>query len=269
MVFFNIFVSITYIIAFILCIIAIHKKNSVLDRISNLFILVGYLAHSLILFLNIFHDSFLSKGQFYFSLFGWSIILVFLFLIWKMKIKFLSLMISPLALIFFISSNLINTKTLPVPKTMSMLWFGTHIFCLFLSIAMVSVGFAVGIFYLYIHNQIKKKSSTTSFKIEGISLETLDRINHFVVGIGFPLFTIGILSGFIWASLTWHKIFSWDIKEVWSLVVWILFAYLFHQRMAIGWKGKKPAILIAWIFTLSLISFLVINSLFPTHHSFR
>lgn len=128
MIYGNILVTIIYIIAFILCVIGFYKKKSDLDWISNLFIVIAYAGHTIILSLNIFNDSYLSKGQFYFSLFGWSIILVFLFLIWRMRIKFLSLIIAPLALVFFIWSNFINTKVLPVPKTMSLLWFSTHIF---------------------------------------------------------------------------------------------------------------------------------------------
>ena len=152
---------------------------------------------------------------------------------------------------------------------MSSLWFGTHIICLFLSIALVAIGFGAGVFYLFVHRQIRNKATSNRFRGKSYSLETLDKINHLAVALGFPLFSVGIVSGFLWAKLSWHRVFSWDIKEIWSVIVWILFAYLFHQRMAIGWKGKKPAVLICWIFMLSLISLLIINYLFPTHHSFR
>ncbi len=268
MTFFNVFIALIYFVGFILCIIGFLRKSTKLGTISNIFIVSGYIGHTIILLLTIFNGVFLSKGQFYFSLFGWSLIFVFLFLILKMKMRFLSLIIAPIAFIFFICSFFITTKQLPVPKTMSMLWFGTHIFSLFLSISLSGIGFAVGVFYLYLHNKIKNKSASGYLNGEGVSLETLDRINHFVVSLGFPLFTIGIVSGFIWARLTWHKVFSWDIKEIWSIFIWLLFAYLFHQRLAIGWKGKKPAIVISWIFFFSVVSFFVINFLFPTHHKF-
>ena len=269
MIFGSMFVGIFYTLGFILCLVGFFRKNSKIDKIALSCILLGYIGHTIILVFNISTSIFLSKGQFYFSLFVWFLILIFFILILRMRIQFLSLIIGPLALILFVSSLLVNTKMLPVPKTMGSLWFGTHILCLFLSIALVTIGFGVGIFYLYIHRQIKNKSASKWLKGNGYSLETLDRINHWVVALGFPLFTIGIVSGFIWARLSWHRVFSWDIKEVWSVIIWIIFAYLFHQRMAIGWKGKKPVVLICWIFMLSLISFLIINNFFPTHHSFR
>lgn len=268
--YFNVLIVASYLIGFILCLIGLLKNKERLNNISLWSILFGYLCHTVVLFFTIKNSAFLSKGQFYFGLFGWSLILIFLIMIIKMKIQFLSLVIAPLALIFFSSSFFITKKVLPVPKMMGSLWFGTHILCLFFAISFIAIGFGAAIFYLYIHKQIKNKTRQKFLKeSKGYSLEVLDKINHYTVVIGFPLFTIGIISGFIWARLTWHKMFSFDIKEIWSIIVWGLFAYLFHQRVAIGWKGKKPAVLILWIFVLSLISFLIINSMFPTHHSFR
>ncbi len=270
MIYFNAIVVISYLLGFILCLIALIKNKEKLNNVSLYIIFLGYICHTIVLFFTIKNDAFLSKGQFYFGLAGWSLILLFLVMIVKIRIQFLSIIISPLALLFFIISFFITKKVLPVPKIMGSLWFGTHILCLFFAISLITIGFGASVFYLYIHKQIKNKTNQKFLKeSKGYSLELLDKINHYAVVIGFPLFTIGVLSGFIWARFTWNKIFSFDIKEVWSIIVWILFAYLFHQRVAIGWKGKKPAVLICWIFLLSLMSFVIINSFFPTHHSFR
>jgi ABC-type transport system involved in cytochrome c biogenesis permease subunit len=86
---------------------------------------------------------------------------------------------------------------------------------------------------------------------------------------GFPLYTIGILSGFIWAAFTWKRMFSWDPKEVVSLIIWLVFAYLFHQRLAIGWNGRKPAKTAIWLFVVVIASMLFINFFVPTHHRFQ
>lgn len=270
MIYFSFFVIISYIITFLLSLIGFLSLKKKLHNISLYSLIIGYICHSIILFFSIKNSAFLSKGQFYFGLFGWSLILLFLIMIIRLRIQFLTLIISPISLVLFVSSFFVTQKTLPVPKIMSSVWFGAHILCLFFSISLIAIGFGAALFYLYIHRQIKNKTGSKWLKNPtGYSLEALDKINHYTVTWGFPLFTIGILSGFIWARLTWHKVFSFDIKEIWSVFIWGLFAYLFHQRVALGWKGRKPAILIVWIFVLSLVSFLIINSLFPTHHSFR
>ena len=87
--------------------------------------------------------------------------------------------------------------------------------------------------------------------------------------IGFPLYTVSMLAGFLWASFTWKKIISWDPKEIVSIIVWIVFALLFHQRMVLGWRGKKPAKTAIVLFLLCLASLVGVNFLLPTHHSFR
>ena len=74
--------------------------------------------------------------------------------------------------------------------------------------------------------------------------------------------------GFISARINWGTILSGDPKEFISLVVWGLYAWLFHQRFTQGWQGRKPAILAIWIFTVCAFSLIVVNLFMTTHHSF-
>ncbi len=261
--------AILYLLGFILAIIASYSRSKKLQKISITIVLIGYIFHTIVIGNMIWKSSFLSNGHFYFSLFSWILLLVYFLLILRYRIQFLSLTVAPLAFIFLVSSIVIGKRIVPFPKQMSSLWFGFHIVSLFISIALICIGFGGAIMYLYVNKKIKDKTGLNSLKKQTYSLEMLDRINHWVVLCAFPLFTLGILSGFIWARISWHRIFSWDVKEIWSLIIWFIFAYLFHQRMAIGWKGKKPAIIIIWIFVLTVLSFTIINLFFPTHHSFR
>lgn len=100
------------------------------------------------------------------------------------------------------------------------------------------------------------------------ALSALDKINAFTTTVGFPLFTAGVLFGFISARINWGTILSGDPKEFISLVVWGLYAWLFHQRFTQGWQGRKPAILAIWIFTVCAFSLIVVNLFMTTHHSF-
>jgi ABC-type transport system involved in cytochrome c biogenesis permease subunit len=176
---------------------------------------------------------------------------------------------APLALILFSSSILVHTPDLAIPAQLSGLWFGLHVAALFISIAFLAMAFGAGVCYLYVDWQIKRKAKPGRWRHDFPALLNCDRVNHWAVSAGFPLFTIGMLAGFLWADFTWGRAFSWDPKEIASVIIWFLFAYLFHQRLALGWKGRKPASLASWIFVLCLVSITVINFFLPTHHSFR
>lgn len=73
--------------------------------------------------------------------------------------------------------------------------------------------------------------------------ETLDNISYRMIGLGFPLLTIGIIAGGVWANEAWGSYWSWDPKETWSLITWLVFAAYLHMRITKGWQGRKPAIL--------------------------
>jgi len=241
-----------------------------LRRLGNSLAIMGFALHTvdLALVLGLDRGLALLRGEFYFSLLAWSLLLIFFFLWWKLKLDFLGLLASPLALILFLSSQAVTASRLPLPKSLSGLFFGLHIGALFLSISLLAMACGAGMAYLYMERKIKTKEKLHGFARALPSLSAFDTTNLWAVRAGFPLYTLGLLSGFFWAKLTWNRIFSWDPKEITALFIWILFAFLFHQRMFLGWRGRKTAWMAIWVFSLTLISMLVINFLMPTHHSF-
>jgi cytochrome c-type biogenesis protein CcsB len=98
--------------------------------------------------------------------------------------------------------------------------------------------------------------------------ENLDNLSYRILGIGFPLLTIGILSGAVWANEAWGSYWSWDPKETWAFATWLVFAIYFHLRISKGWQGKKPAILATVGFVTVWICFLGVNLLGEGLHSY-
>jgi cytochrome c-type biogenesis protein CcsB len=98
--------------------------------------------------------------------------------------------------------------------------------------------------------------------------ENLDNLSYRILGIGFPLLTIGILSGAVWANEAWGSYWSWDPKETWALATWLVFAIYLHLRISKGWRGKKPAILASLGFVTVWICFLGVNLLGEGLHSY-
>ncbi|MFB2839756.1 c-type cytochrome biogenesis protein CcsB [Floridanema evergladense] len=98
--------------------------------------------------------------------------------------------------------------------------------------------------------------------------EILDNISYRVIGLGFPLLTIGIIAGAVWANEAWGSYWSWDPKETWALITWLVFAAYLHARITRGWQGRKPAILAATGFVVVWVCYLGVNLLGKGLHSY-
>jgi cytochrome c-type biogenesis protein CcsB len=98
--------------------------------------------------------------------------------------------------------------------------------------------------------------------------ETLDNISYRVIGLGFPLLTIGIIAGAVWANEAWGSYWSWDPKETWALITWLVFAAYLHARITKGWQGRKPALLAGAGFVVVWICYLGVNILGKGLHSY-
>lgn len=97
---------------------------------------------------------------------------------------------------------------------------------------------------------------------------TLDNLSYRILGIGFPLLTIGILSGAVWANEAWGTYWSWDPKETWALLTWLIFAIYLHTRITKGWAGRKPAIIASFGFVVVWVCYLGVNLLGEGLHSY-
>ena len=97
---------------------------------------------------------------------------------------------------------------------------------------------------------------------------TLDNLSYRILGIGFPFLTIGILSGAVWANEAWGSYWSWDPKETWAFLTWLVYAIYLHTRLNKGWEGKKPAIIASLGFIVTWICYLGVNLIGEGLHSY-
>ncbi|WP_013323448.1 c-type cytochrome biogenesis protein CcsB [Gloeothece verrucosa] len=121
-------------------------------------------------------------------------------------------------------------------------------------------------------NKATKATTVTgaaTLSIQRLSLaDNLDNISYRIIGLGFPLLTIGIIAGAVWANEAWGSYWSWDPKETWALITWLVFAAYLHARITKGWQGRKPAILAASGFVVVWICYLGVNLLGKGLHSY-
>jgi cytochrome c-type biogenesis protein CcsB len=111
--------------------------------------------------------------------------------------------------------------------------------------------------------------NTGVLAIERLTLgETLDNLSYRMIGLGFPLLTIGIIAGGVWANEAWGSYWSWDPKETWSLITWLVFAAYLHTRITKGWQGKRPAMLASGGLVVIWTCYLGVNLLGKGLHSY-
>jgi cytochrome c-type biogenesis protein CcsB len=99
-------------------------------------------------------------------------------------------------------------------------------------------------------------------------LSNLDSLSYRIIGLGFPFLTIGILSGAVWANEAWGSYWSWDPKETWALLTWLVFAIYLHTRLTKGWQGEKPAIIASLGFMVVWFCYLGVNLIGEGLHSY-
>jgi cytochrome c-type biogenesis protein CcsB len=100
------------------------------------------------------------------------------------------------------------------------------------------------------------------------SLRYLDLLSYRIIGLGFPFLTIGILSGAVWANEAWGSYWSWDPKETWALLTWLVFAIYLHTRLTKGWQGEKPAVIASIGFLIVWFCYLGVNLIGEGLHSY-
>lgn len=111
--------------------------------------------------------------------------------------------------------------------------------------------------------------TTVTLSPQRLSLaEILDNVSYRIIGLGFPLLTIGIIAGAVWANEAWGSYWSWDPKETWALITWLVFAAYLHARITKGWQGRRPAILAGAGFVVVWVCYLGVNLLGKGLHSY-
>jgi len=154
-----------------------------------------------------------------------------------------------------------SREIIPLPPALKSAWLPVHASIAIMANGFLALAFCGGIMYLLQERELKKKRFGL-FYTRLPSLDALDNLNNHCLAVGFPLLTLGIITGSIWAKQAWGTYWQWDPKETWSLITWLLYAGLLHQRFTVGWRGRRAAIMtiigfLAAMFTLWGVTYLL------------
>jgi cytochrome c-type biogenesis protein CcsB len=152
----------------------------------------------------------------------------------------------------------------PLVPALQSNWLMMHVTVMIISYAALILGSLLSVAFLIFTSFVR-----SSHHPEGKTMDaTFDYLSYRIIGIGFPFLTIGILSGAVWANEAWGSYWSWDPKETWALLTWLIFAIYLHTRLTKGWQGEKPALIASVGFVVVWICYLGVNLLGEGLHSY-
>lgn len=196
---------------------------------------------------------------------GWAVTGFFLGFQYRFQLKVLGVFAAPLAAFMVIVSSRLPVEPAQVQAHFRSVWLIFHVVIILIGEAAFAMACGVGILYLVQEHAIKRKKRGFFYR-RLPSLELLDSTGYACIVSGFTLLTIGLIGGFLYAKTVWGRFWSGDPKEVWSGIMWLFYAALLHERLAVGWRGRKSAIMSIIGFAVLLFTFLGVNIFLEGHH---
>ena len=201
------------------------------------------------------------------NFFAWAVVVAFILLQIRLTAAVMGAIVMPIAFVLAAFSLAFDTTVAPLVPALQSRWLYAHTTLAFLGDAFFVIAFAGGVLYLVQERQLKSRHIGAFYR-RLPSLDLLDRVNYRSLTFGFPLLTLGIITGAIWAENAWGSYWQWDPKETWSLITWFIYAALVHARLTVGWRGRKAAWLSIVGFLAVLFTFLGVNLLLGGLHSY-
>ena len=228
----------------------------------------------------------------------WTLLTVYLYIELKTNSRLIGAILIPVTLLINGFANLTLSpemqKSSPLVPALQSNWLMLHVSMMLLSYGTLIMGSLLSILFLVISKNKEVDlqfaqnsslplsnvmleyydktiiSSTTNISELGKLklLQSLDNWSYRIIGLGFPFLTIGIISGGVWANEAWGSYWSWDPKETWALITWLVFATYLHARITKGWEGNRTAILGGLGFFVIWICYLGVNFLGKGLHSY-
>jgi cytochrome c-type biogenesis protein CcsB len=251
-------------------IVYLIKQAKWVYRLSNWILFAGFILHTVFLGYRYYMLGTAPVLSFKsaLSFFSWSIVLAYLILQVRFRLMVLGSFVAPFAAVLMIASSTLPLVEGPVSPVFKSLWLTVHVATIFFGDGLFVITFLSAIMYLIQERQIKHKQ-LGSFYQRLPSLATLDAINYQSLIYGFLFLTIGMVTGSVYAQTTLGRYWQWDPKEVWSLITWLFYAALLHERLVVGWRGRRASIMSIICFGVLVFTFIGGGLWLGGYHSFQ
>lgn len=174
----------------------------------------------------------------------------------------------------------------PLVPALRSSWLVMHVSVIMISYAALLVGSLLSLAVLFTdrRNTLELRSSSIGsggyrqaqlaspqLQLSSVAMpavEQLDSLSYRTITVGFLLLSVGLVSGAVWANEAWGSWWSWDPKETWALICWLVYAAYLHTRLIRGWQGRKPALVAAAGLVVIIVCYIGVNLLGIGLHSY-
>nr|QCI07141.1 cytochrome c biogenesis protein ccs1 [Hypnea pannosa] len=265
------------------------NRNKILSKIGTILTILINLCLGISLLIRWISNGYFPLSNLYESLIFLTWILTFIHLIIEKQnnSKLIGAINIPISLFVIAFSSFVLPSEIkeasPLVPALRSNWLMMHVSIMMFSYATLILGSLLSILFLIISKTNKYASHNTNLVYDKNSinnyktyllfnrlnlLQSVDNLSYRIISLGFPMLTIGIIAGAVWANEAWGSYWSWDPKETWALITWIIFATYLHARLSKSWSGEKPAILASLGFIVVWICYLGVNFLGKGLHSY-
>ncbi|PSL37064.1 cytochrome c-type biogenesis protein CcsB [Labedella gwakjiensis] len=200
------------------------------------------------------------------------IISVFLVVLTREDLRFLGTFVTGLVVVLLGLSWNFYVEIAPLPPALQSAWLVVHVFVASLGTAFLALGFALSVVQLIQSRQEAMKLELSKLRLRFLatlpSAERLENMAYRVSIIGFIFWTFTLIAGAIWAESAWGRYWGWDTKEVWTFIIWVIYAGYIHARATRGWRGTRSAWLSIIGFAAVMFNFGVVNVFFKGLHAY-
>lgn len=260
-----------YLVASILYISYLIAKNESVGLGATVITVIGLLANSGALIVRTIvagHAPF-ANGYEFLLCFSWGIVVAYLFAEYKYKLKVIGSFTVPIAWLLLAYVMMIMPENQRAAgdlfPALQSNWLTFHVITAMFSYGAFAISFGLGIMYLIKESLGNSKGSLNDRLPQ---LDTLDEMSYRFIAFAFPLLSLVIITGAIWAEYAWGRYWSWDPKETWSLITWLVYAAYLHARFTYGWRGRRAALMAVIGFASVLFTFFGVNYVLSGLHSY-
>jgi cytochrome c-type biogenesis protein CcsB len=254
----------------------VRSSANVTERAALILLVFATLLHVVGVVLRAISVSRVPWGNMYEYAITGSLVIVVIFLIARFyvkEIKFISILISSFALLTLgAATTVFYVEVSSLMPALQSYWLVIHVSVAVLATAFFNIAAALAIAYLLKTAGWLQKSKTAAAKTMGRLFSgfpadnKLERLSYRFNIIGFILWTFTLIAGAIWAERAWHRYWGWDTKEVWTFIIWTLYAGYLHANATRGWSGRRSAWLSLVGFAAVIFNFVVVNLYFKGLH---
>jgi cytochrome c-type biogenesis protein CcsB len=201
------------------------------------------------------------------------IVTVFLIVLIRIDLRFLGTFVTGMvAILLGIGALQYYVEVAPLPPALQSVWLVIHVFVASLGTGFFALGFALSSVQLLQSRREERAGTDKPSRLKFLktlpSAFTLANLAYRVNIIGFILWTFTLMAGSVWAERAWGRYWGWDTKEVWTFIIWVIYAGYIHARATRGWRGSRSAWLAIIGFAAVMFNFGIVNVFFKGLHAY-